>query len=247
MPVVDARMSGMDQRVREESEKLSRQEASATVSHLGWRFVLGIFCTHVRVGSLIQAADVATRAAAVCGSDADEHLWMDVRRDRVVLNLQSLATASVTPRDVELAHRITAAVSELGLMTDADAGRGIPRSVQVLEIAIDAVDIASIRPFWKAVMGYGNEAGVSGPEDPLVDPVGQGPAIWFQQMDAPRRQRNRIHLDISVPHDEAHGRIQAAIASGGRLLSDAAAPAFWVLADVEGNEACVTTWQGRDD
>jgi 4a-hydroxytetrahydrobiopterin dehydratase len=24
------------------------------------------------------------------------------------------------------------------------------------------------------------------------------------------------------------------------------APAFWLLADPEGNEACVTTWQGRD-
>ena len=240
-------MPGMDQGVWEEGGKLSRQEASAGVSDLGWRFVLGIFRTHVHVGSLVQAADVAVRAAAVCGSDADEHLWMDVRRHRVVLNLQSLAAASVTPRDVELAHRITAAVSELGLTTEADAGHGSPRSVQVLEIAIDAVDIASIRPFWKAVMGYDNEAGASGPEDPLVDPVGQGPAIWFQQMDAPRPQRNRIHLDISVPHDEAHGRIQAAIASGGKLLSDASAPAFWVLADVEGNEACVTTWQGRDD
>jgi 4a-hydroxytetrahydrobiopterin dehydratase len=239
-------MSGMDHEVREDIEKLSRQDASAAVSHLGWRLVLGIFRTHVRVGSLVQAADVAARAAGVCGADADEHLWMDVRRDRVVLSLQSLATASVTTRDVELADRITVAVSELGLMTDAEAGRGTPRSVQVLEIAIDALDIASIRPFWKAVMGYHNEAGASGTEDALVDPVGQGPAIWFQQMDAPRPQRNRIHVDVSVPHDEAPGRIQAAIASGGRLVSDAEAPAFWVLADVEGNEVCVTSWQGRD-
>ena len=38
----------------------------------------------------------------------------------------------------------------------------------------------------------------------------------------------------------------AAIAAGGTMLSDAEAPAFWVFADVEGNEACVTTWQGRD-
>ena len=26
----------------------------------------------------------------------------------------------------------------------------------------------------------------------------------------------------------------------------AEAPAFWVLADPEGDEACITTWQGRD-
>jgi 4a-hydroxytetrahydrobiopterin dehydratase len=239
-------MFGMDQEVRDAGRKLSRQETSDAVSHLGWRYVLGVVRTHVRVESLAQAADVAAHAAALCGPDADEHLWMDVRRDRVVLSLQSLANGSVTPRDIELVHRISAAVSELGLRTDAEAGGGTPRSAQVLEIAIDALDIASIRPFWKAVMGYDDEAGASGPEDALVDPVRQGPAIWFQQMDAPREQRNRVHFDVSVPHDEAPHRIQAAIAAGGRLLSDAAAPAFWVLADVEGNEACVTTWQGRD-
>jgi 4a-hydroxytetrahydrobiopterin dehydratase len=65
-------------------------------------------------------------------------------------------------------------------------------------------------------------------------------------MDAPRPQRNRIHFDISVPHDEAPRRIEATLTAGGKLLSDAEAPAFWVLADPEGNEACITTWQGRD-
>ena len=119
--------------------------------------------------------------------------------------------------------------------------------MQVLEIAIDALDIGAIRPFWKAVMGYTDEAGRSGPADPLVDPVAQGPAIWFQQMDAPRPQRNRIHFDVSVPHDEAEPRIRAALAAGGTVVSDAHAPAFWVLADREGNEACITTWQGRDE
>jgi len=34
--------------------------------------------------------------------------------------------------------------------------------------------------------------------------------------------------------------------AGGVLVSDEQAPAWWVLADAEGNEACITTWQGRD-
>jgi 4a-hydroxytetrahydrobiopterin dehydratase len=59
-------------------------------------------------------------------------------------------------------------------------------------------------------------------------------------------QINRIHFDVSVPDDEAQHRTRAALAAGGTLLYDAEAPAFWVLADAEGNEACVTTWQGRD-
>jgi 4a-hydroxytetrahydrobiopterin dehydratase len=65
--------------------------------------------------------------------------------------------------------------------------------------------------------------------------------------DAPRPQRNRIHFDLCVPHDEAQHRLDAALAAGGRLVSATRAPAFWVLADGEGNEICVTTWQGRDD
>ena len=64
-------------------------------------------------------------------------------------------------------------------------------------------------------------------------------------MDAERPQRNRVHLDVTVAHDEADARVAAAIAAGGRLVSDEHARAFWVLADAEGNEACVCTWQDR--
>ncbi len=117
--------------------------------------------------------------------------------------------------------------------------------MQALEIAIDALDIPLVRPFWKAITGYADEPG-SELNAALVDPTGRGPEIWFQQMDAPRPQRNRIHIDVDVPHEAAGARIDAAIAAGGRLLSDDAAPAFWVLADPEGNEACICTWQGRD-
>jgi 4a-hydroxytetrahydrobiopterin dehydratase len=119
--------------------------------------------------------------------------------------------------------------------------------VQALEIAIDALDAAAIRPFWQAVLGYIDEPGRSGPGAGLVDPLGQGPAVWFQQMDAPRPQRNRIHFDITVAGAEAEPRVRAALAAGGTLVSDEAAPSFWVLADAEGNEACVCTWLQRDE
>jgi 4a-hydroxytetrahydrobiopterin dehydratase len=223
--------------------KLSRGEASAAVTELGWRYVLGEFRTEVLTGSLPLAADVAGRAAAEPG--ADGHLRMDVRSDRVIFALQTPAVAWVTPDDVELARRISAVAEEFKLTTQAGGGFG-RRSVQVLEIGIDAMDAAAIRPFWKAVLGYVDERNHAGPTGALVDPLGEGPAIWFQQMDAPRPQRNRIHLDVSVPHDEAEARIRATLAAGGRLTYDAEAPAFWVFADAEGNEACITTWQGRD-
>ncbi|HEY6685860.1 MAG TPA: VOC family protein [Propionibacteriaceae bacterium] len=71
-----------------------------------------------------------------------------------------------------------------------------------------------------------------GDED-LLDPYGRWPSIWFQQMDTPRRQRNRIHIDVFVPHDQAEARVAAAIAAGGRLVSDQHAPPCWSLADAE--------------
>ena len=226
---------------------LSRQEASEAVQDHGWRYLLGTLRTSVPVGTLAQAISLAADAVAVCGDDADSHLRVDVRPDRAVFALQSSHCASVTTRDVEFARRISATAETSGFLPEPGIGTGEPRSVQLLEIAIDALSIAEIRPFWKAVLGYTDEAGAEGPEDPLVDPVGQGPAVWFQQMDRARPQRNRIHIDVSVPHDEAPRRIESALAAGGRLVSSTRAPAFWVLADLEGNEACVTTWQGRDN
>jgi hypothetical protein len=55
----------------------------------------------------------------------------------VDFTLQSLATASVTHQDAEFARRISAALAGLGARTSADAGPG--RSVQLMEIAIDAL------------------------------------------------------------------------------------------------------------
>ena len=39
---------------------------------------------------------------------------------------------------------------------------------------------------------------------------------------------------------------RAALAAGGRLVSDEHALAWWTLADAEGNEADVATWMGRE-
>ncbi|NUO60188.1 MAG: VOC family protein [Hamadaea sp.] len=210
---------------------LSRQAASDAVHDLGWRFQLRTLRASIPAASLAEAVALAQTVVHAAGTDADEHLWLDVRRDQVLLAVQSQSTQWVTEVDVELARRITAAVG----------GRTRPGVRQVLEYAIDALDIDAVRPFWQALLAYAQDEDGS-----LSDPDRQSPPIWFQQMDAPRPQRNRIHLDVTVPHDVAPARMAAAIAAGGRLVYDAEAPAFWVLADPEGNEACVTTWQGRD-
>jgi len=212
---------------------MTRQRASTLVTDLGWRFLLGTYRTCVPVASLTEAAGVAAQVLSVSGVDG--HLCLDLREDRVILTVFAPGVTMVTDTEADLVRRI----SDLGLKFE-------PESTQMLELAIDAIDIPSIRPFWRAVLGYADEVVPAGPGDPIVDPAGQGPAIWFQQMDAPRPQRNRIHFDLAVPHDQVETRLAAALVSGGALVSDREAPAFWVLADPEGNEICLTTWQGRD-
>jgi 4a-hydroxytetrahydrobiopterin dehydratase len=166
---------------------------------------------------------------------------LDLRPDgRVFVRLVSYDQRGLSDRDVEVARVISAIAATHELRSDTTR-------LMRLEIAIDAIDIDAVLPFWRAVLGYVDEPTSAGSQvNALIDPSRIGPAVWFQQMDSPRRQRNRIHLDVTVPHDEADARIAVSLAAGGTMVSDAAARAFWVLADVEGNEACITTWQDRD-
>jgi 4a-hydroxytetrahydrobiopterin dehydratase len=225
---------------------LTGTEASDAISHLGWRFLLGALQTAVPVTSFSAAVEVAAKVTQAAGPQADDCLQLDLRPDRAILTLMSRTTAGTTRREIELAERLAAVIEQSGYRAIPATDAVQPRSLQTLEMAIDALDIPAIRPFWKAAMAYVDEPGHDGPTDPLVDPLRQGPAIWFQQMSEPRPQRNRIHFDLCVPHDEALPRLESAIAAGGILVSKARAPAFWILADAEGNEVCITTWQGRD-
>jgi 4a-hydroxytetrahydrobiopterin dehydratase len=173
--------------------------------------------------ALVQA--IGELAAA-----ADHHPDVDVRPEGVTVRLFTPGVGGLSNRDIELARQISAAARELDAPPD-------PAAVQHVQVSIDALVPAEVRPFWRAVLGY-QEVG----DDDLLDPHRRGPSFWFQQMDAPRRQRNRIHIDIYVPHDQAQARIAAALAAGGHLVSDANAPEWWTLADAEGNEADLAIW-----
>jgi 4a-hydroxytetrahydrobiopterin dehydratase len=197
-----------------------------------WRLVAGGACAYFRTGSLPAGArlvQVITELADPDGLRPD----VDLRHEGVTVRLPLLQPLDygVSDGDVGLARRISAAARELGLPAD-------PSAVQTLQVSIDALVRPDVSPFWRAVLG--GYVDRDGPED-LVDPRRRLPAFYFQQMDAPRPQRNRIHIDVWVPHDQAEARVAAAIAAGGHLVTDENAPSWWVLADAEGNEACVAT------
>jgi 4a-hydroxytetrahydrobiopterin dehydratase len=229
-----------------DAQLLSRTAASTAVEGLGWRYLLGSLNAAVPVSSIAEAAGLAAEVVAVCGVHADEHLRLDVRPDRLEIRVQTRALGGVTTDDVEVVRAVAGALADRGAAPAGSTSAALDRPVQALELAVDALDIPAVRPFWQAVLALEDDPADPDPAGALRDPVGQLPTVWFQQMDAPRPERNRIHLDITVSHDEGAARVRAALDAGGRLVSDAAARAFWVLADVEGNEVCVCTWQDRD-
>jgi len=202
-----------------------------------WRVVGEGACTYFRTGSFAAGARLVHAISELAGLE-DHHPDVDLRYGGVTVRLITITHDyyGLSERDVELARQISAVARELGVPAD-------PSAVQTVQVTIDALVGPEVLPFWRAVLGYRDRG--DSPED-LIDPRGRGPSLWFQQMDAPRPQRNRIHIDVWVPHDQAEARIAAAIAAGGHLVTDKYAPSFWVLADAEGNEACVATTMSRD-
>jgi 4a-hydroxytetrahydrobiopterin dehydratase len=201
-----------------------------------WRVVAEGACAFFRTGSFAAGARLVNAISALDGLDT-HHPDIDLRHDGVTVRLVTVEPDNygLSERAIELARQISAVARELGVLAD-------PSAVQTVLITIDALDLPRVMAFWRAVLDYVDRR--DSPED-LIDPRFRGPALWFQQMDAPRPQRNRIHFDVWVPPDQAEARIAAAIAAGGRLVSDEQAPSWWVLADPEGNEVCIGTWQTR--
>ncbi|RQX12399.1 hypothetical protein DDE19_28400 [Micromonospora ureilytica] len=191
-----------------------------------WRCLYHLVSAYFPTGTLAKGIALVGEIGQLADETQQQYLSVDLRGTGV--------TVSLTRRDITLARRISAAAKQLDIPAD-------PTAVQLINITLDALASTDVLPFWRALLDY-RQIG----DDYLFDPSRRGPGFGLQPMDEARPQRNRMHLDIAVPHDQAEARVAAALAAGGRLVSDAHAPRWWVLADAEGNEACVATWVGRD-
>jgi 4a-hydroxytetrahydrobiopterin dehydratase len=200
-----------------------------------WRQLFEALRTRFRTGGFNQGLELVTRIAALA-DEADHHPDVDLRYPHVNVTIFSHDVFGVTSRDVDLARAISAAAAELGIEAD-------PTATAVVEIALDTWDHEEIKPFWAAVLGMTDHPHH---DQELRDLAGTQPTVWFQHTDAHDEPRQRFHLDIRVPPEVADGRIAAALAAGGVLVSDEQAPRFTVLADAQGNKVCVTTGLQRD-
>lgn len=214
------------------AEAITSQQFHAATGVEDWRVVFDGARTTFRTGSF--AAGVAlVEAIGRLADEVEHHPDVDLRYGGVGVKLWTHEVQGLTQRDVDLARQISVAARELGASAD-------PAAVQLVQISIDTLSRPAIMPFWRAVLGYD----MVGEED-VVDPFGRGPSFWFQQMAEPRQQRNRIHVDISLPHDQADARIAAALDAGGRIVNDTNAPDWWTLADPDGNEVDIAPWPDR--
>ena len=186
-----------------------------------------------RVASLAEAAALGEAMARVPGVEgagvlltiADERLT--VRLSRGVFRLEESHAA------------LARALSEVARSHGAIADRA---AVQEVSVAIaaqpDSVDVG----FWRAVLGYAPLA-----DDNAVDPLGHGSTVWMQELSPDKPLRHAMHVDVSVAREHAEARIASALAAGGRLVDDSAAPAGWILSDGAGNKVCVAAWPDGAD
>ena len=214
------------------TERITAEQFHAAAGVADWRVLFDGAGAYFRTGSFAAGAALVDAIGALDGI-GNHYPEVDLRRDGVTVRIMTHEGGGLSERDVEMARQISAAARALNVPAD-------PAAVQTVQVTIDALVSPRVMPFWRAVLGY-QEWG----DEDLLDPHRRGPSFWFQQMDAPRPQRNRIHIDISVPHDQAEARVAAAIAAGGHLVTDEHAPAWWTLADAEGNEVDVATMLGR--
>jgi 4a-hydroxytetrahydrobiopterin dehydratase len=206
------------------------------------RFVVGDLRAGVR---FLTAISEASPAAA-------DHLEVRMGMGRVDLKLISNDAIHrddegaehevewVTRHDVDLARRISEIAAEQSIVAD-------PQSITTIELALDTANSAALAPVWSALLTGGPEAQGRGTiGDDVRDAFGRVPILWFQKTDPHPTPRQRFHIDIQVPYDVADQRIAAAVAAGATIVDDSRAPHTTILADPDGNKACIGTFQPGD-
>ncbi|SOC52381.1 VOC family protein [Ornithinimicrobium cerasi] len=203
-----------------------------------WRLTFAAMACYP-TGTPREAADLAEAVAALA-DEAGLPVAIDVRPGLLTIDTGK-DRWEMDEGYQPLAARIQEAARGLGLTADVTR----PRFVQ---LGIDAVDIAAVRAFWRVALGYEDD-----PRPHLTDigdPRQLNLVLFFQDLDpadeARRAQRNRIHLDVFVPHDVARGRVDAILAAGGRMVRDQF-PEWCTIADPEGNEVDIAVSPGREE
>lgn len=204
-----------------------------------WRQILGRIKARFRTGNFTTGLLLVSRIGEAAAA-ADHHPDITLTYHDVIVAVSSHDAGGITQRDIDLARRISARAAELGIEADVSG-------LTQLELGLDTVHGQGLAPFYAALLGARIVRG-----EP-VDDSGQVPTVWWQDphhedesLALPEQQfEQRWHFDVWVPEDDAERRLRAVLDAGGRLVSDVAAPAYWVVEDSDGNRSCICTPAGR--
>jgi 4a-hydroxytetrahydrobiopterin dehydratase len=196
-----------------------------------WTYLPSALHTRLLTKDYATGLRLVDRIGAAAASSPPD---IDLRRSHLDIRLTSYDARGVTDGELALALSISELAAAEGIVAT-------PAVVKLVELALDTPDAEAVRPFWRAVLDMA-ERHIPGHGAELRDDV--LPTMWFQRSGR-TEPRQRFHLDLWVAPEVVQARIDAALRAGGVLVSDANAPSFWVLADPEGNNVCLCTWQGR--
>lgn len=184
--------------------------------------------------SLARAADLippTVAAAAQFGIEPD----IDLRPEGVVVRIPYRDPEGIPTAGRQFAAAVSTAAAGLGLTAD-------PSRAQSIGIYVAQHSQVDTRPFFMAALGY-DALG----ETDAVDPMRCGPQLAFNPIAGDSPARGRTHFDVFVPADQAQARVDAALASGGRLADDSHAPAWWSLASPENHGVDIASWTDTYD
>jgi 4a-hydroxytetrahydrobiopterin dehydratase len=181
-----------------------------------------------RAKTLAEAAALAQAIAALPGLEGT-NVQLSVVSDRLTVRL-TREVWKTEAAHIDLARAITALARTKGAVADRTA-------IHEVQVAISAKPDAIDLGFWRAVLGYAPMQ-----SDNAIDPLGYGSTVWMQELDEAKPLRHAMHIDVSVPRDQAEGRLAAAVAAGGVVVDASHAPSYWILADHSGNKVCIAAW-----
>ena len=203
------------------------------------RFLVGDFVSGARfVAAVAAAAESAGHGPEVrLGSGyVDLKLISD---DAIYRDAQGNAhqVEWVTKQDVDLARRISEIAAEHALVAD-------PSAITAIELVLDTANADKLAPVWAALLtGSGEAQGRGTIGGDVRDATSRMPILGFQDTEPHETPRQRFHIDVQVPYEVAEQRIAAAVAAGAVIVDDTRAPGTTVVADPDGNRACVGTFQ----
>lgn len=184
---------------------------------------------HFRTASFAEAVRLVTAIA-----DAAEKVGhfpdVDVRPEGVTVKTFTEPIGALSSVDITLARRISEAAAGMGLKSD-------PSRLMMVNLAVAHDPGTPVGEFWAAALGYEEIDGDA------MDQNRRNPSAAFHPFQTPRPGRGRLHIDVSVPADEAERRVEAALAAGGSLVEELSRrPLWWTLRSPDNHGIDIAAW-----